>query len=107
MKNNIYVHLCVLMLSVVSCSTNKTLVDRTKKLELGMSKKKVISVMGNDYKIISATKTKDGDLEVLLYSAPNEINPYTFYLLNGELEKWYENNTLHIPSGRPHSTNNN
>lgn len=68
-----------------------------KKIELGMTKKEVISIMGNHYSNQGALRTFDGrDLESLRYESV-----YDYYIIfnfeNGQLVEWYDNNNL--PSG--------
>lgn len=51
MKRIIFILLTVL--TMVSCGSS-SLVNRSKRLELGMTKKKVVSVMGKEFKVTSA-----------------------------------------------------
>lgn len=76
----------------ISCST-PSLTNKTKRLELGISKKKVISIMGKDYRFVSSSKTKDGDLEIISYGSTSENTYYHFFLLDGKLIKWQEKQT--------------
>jgi len=79
----------VFTLALISCGTTN-FVNRAKKLELGMTKKEVISVMGNDFRVISASQTPEGNIEVLRYIASIDVTEYVIYLLDGKLVEWHE-----------------
>lgn len=81
----------VISLSIISCETTN-LVNKTKRLKLGMTKKELILLMGKDFKIVSASRTPDGDLEVISYNIISEESNYIMYLLNGKLDRWHETN---------------
>jgi len=99
MKKILFTLLCSFIL--ISCGTT-SFVDRAKKLELGMTKREVISVMGNDFRVISASKTPEGDLEILRYVATVSYTDYVIYLLDGKLVEWHEENPNEHPGRPPH-----
>lgn len=96
MKKVIFTLVFTLML--ISCGTT-SLVSKAKKLELGMTKKEVVSAMGDNYRVISASQTPEGNVEVLRYTATIDTTEYVIYLLDGRLIEWHEE----IPNGNHHS----
>lgn len=59
-----------------------------RQIELGMSKDRVISLLGKDYKPASAIE-KDGNLfETISYNAGHDNEEYVYYFKNGILQKW-------------------
>lgn len=94
-----------LALSLISCGS-ASLVGKSKKLELGMTKKEVISVMGDGYRVISAAQTPEGNLEVLRYIPTIDTTEYIIYLLDGKLVEWHEDvpntNANRPPHPHPH-----
>lgn len=98
MKNLLFILATILLLA--SCKTS-SLNNKTKHLEIGMTKKELISVMGKDFKIVSASKTPAGNSETILYNnTPSDGRGYVMYLLNGKLDRWHEMNK---DSYQPHS----
>ena len=79
----------LLFLLFSACGTLNNTSDRAKKLELGMTKKEVINIMGKGYRIVSASQTPEGALETLRYESSVDYD-YMINLLNGKLVEWYE-----------------
>lgn len=61
-----------------------------KKIELGMSKKEVIALVGTDYEIVGAEATPSGDIETISYIGGIVDNYRTYYILNFENKKLVE-----------------
>ena len=79
----------VLFLSFTACGA-PTLVNSAKKLEIGMTKKEVIDIMGNDYTTLAARQTPEGALETIKFGF-NYI--YIVSFMDGKLVEWvYEEN---------------
>jgi len=54
------------------------------KVELGMTKKEVVSIMGKEFKTIGANRVPEGDIEMIGYeNAEGEV--YVLRFLNGNL----------------------
>jgi len=73
-----------------------------RKVELGMSKKKVIDIMGKSYRAVGAIHTPEGDVEIIGYENAEE-GMYKMHILNDKLVQWeYEKPR---PSRKHHNTN--
>lgn len=60
---------------VTSCSSMSSMINADKnirKVQLGMSKKDVVSIMGKDFRVLGATADKDGNFETIGYDNANE-----------------------------------
>lgn len=80
---------CVFTFS--SCGT-MSLGTKLKNVEIGMTKKEVISVLGSSYDVVAARDTPDGTLEVWRY---NNVTidgpiPYIVNFLDGRLVEWFK-----------------
>lgn len=82
------------ILSFSSCGT-MNLGSKLKKVEIGMSKKEVINILGTGYDQVAARDTPDGTLEILRYynATIDGTIPYTVSFLNGTLVEWYREPT--------------
>ncbi|MDU1904806.1 MAG: hypothetical protein E6772_08485 [Dysgonomonas sp.] len=84
-----------LLLSVViltSCASAFGIADlgsRVKKLELGMSKREALGILGNTYDVQVASRTGDGDLEILKFTSMTSYN-YLVHFLDGRLVEWHK-----------------
>lgn len=80
-----------LILSFTACSSS-LMVNKVKKLEIGMTKKEVINTMGKDYTTLAARQTPDGALETIRYESitpyPNDYS-YIISFLDGKLVEWH------------------
>lgn len=78
----------LLLISSILCSCKvfygENYDDSVKKLELGMSKKEVLHIMGNNYVIQNSSSTPDGNIEILLFNTIFYSN-YALVFLDGEL----------------------
>jgi len=90
---------CVLSFS--SCGTMH-LGSKLKNVEIGMTKKEVINILGNNYDIVAARDTPDGPFEVLRYynATIDGGIPYIVNFLDGRLVEWYRETSL--PPHPPH-----
>ena len=86
--------IAALTLSFSSCGSS-SLAGKAKKLEIGMTKKDAVNVMGKDYTTLAARQTPEGALETIRYENVEE-RPYIISFLNGKLVEW------HIEKDRPH-----
>lgn len=88
----------IIMLSIISlvgCSMLKG-PDLTK-IQVGMTKEKVIQHLGKPDAVVAAKKYQDGILEIYEYGTPQLENPadstagfrqYWLYFFNNELQEW-------------------
>lgn len=58
-----------------------------KKIELGMSKQQVISIMGKHYQAVGAYALPEGSVEILAYSN-HENAVYNIHVLNDKVIRW-------------------
>lgn len=88
-------HLSAFLLSIflfTSCASTIGTVgleNKIKNLSIDMSKEEAFKVVGKNYQVMMASKTKDGNLEVLRYISPNRIS-YLLYFINGKLIEYHE-----------------
>ncbi|MDQ0967694.1 hypothetical protein QFZ20_003097 [Flavobacterium sp. W4I14] len=78
--------LAILTCVMVACSASKSLMDMDngiKKISIGMSKKKVISILGNDYEVISSKERTS----TLGYKNPNH-GIYRLVFVDDRLNEW-------------------
>lgn len=64
-----------------------------KEVELGMSKKKVTSILGNSFTPVGAVDTPDGQIETIRYDYSATDTYMTFYIFNfkdGKLSEWHQ-----------------
>lgn len=68
--------------------------SKMKDIELGMSKNKVIAILGKDFESEGARMTADGSIETISYkTASMSDNTEGYYLLsfkNGKLIEWFK-----------------
>ena len=78
------------ILVFTACGTSG-LMNKTKQLQLGMSRQEATALLGNNYRVVAARQTPEGGLEVLRYGP--DILDTSIYMLNfidGRLVEWYE-----------------
>lgn len=96
MKINKGIYAIILAITLTACGYVKdvwNMDSNVRKIELGMSKKQVISIMGKYYEIVGARKTEYGNVETIRYSYSNANNIRTSYLLSfedGKLVEWFQ-----------------
>lgn len=77
-----------LIIAMCSCSTSN-LNSRVKNLELDMTKKEVVKVLGNSYEVKSAVRTPEGyKLEIYRFYGNLLSNDYIVHFLDGVLVEW-------------------
>ena len=100
MVKGIYVLLTMFLL--MGCATVMNpykMVNRMHKIELGMTKQKVISILGKDFESAGARITPDGPIESISYKTVTmTIADYSegYYILsfkNGILVEWFKEKT--------------
>ncbi|WP_455628682.1 hypothetical protein [Parabacteroides chinchillae] len=86
--------LTVLMLT--SCASYR-IENQMHKIELGMSKKKVVSVLGKNYDTVGASVTPEGSFERISYPFANILNEDGYYILSFKdnvLVEWFKEKKL-------------
>ncbi|MDL2247112.1 hypothetical protein LJC05_00070 [Bacteroides sp. OttesenSCG-928-J23] len=64
--------------------------SKMNKLELGMSKKQVTLILGQNYTVAEKRLENNLEVEVLSYrNFPNDDEFYLFLFKDGKLEKWH------------------
>lgn len=93
MKYNLITFLCLLTVMLSACSGTRIATMRKSKmeqLELGMSKTKVVNILGSSYSISQKEVNANDTIEVISYrNAPFEDEFYLFRFKNSKLEKWH------------------
>ena len=88
-------HLFALLFSTLlffSCASvigTVGLENKVKKLKIDMTQEQAFKVVGKNYQVMMASKTQEGNLEVLRYISPNRIS-YLLYFINGKLIEFHE-----------------
>lgn len=67
---------------------SSSLTNKARNLEIGMTKKEVINVMGKGFTTLAARQTPEGALETIRYENIVEY-PYIISFLDGKLVEWY------------------
>ncbi|MBP3518893.1 MAG: hypothetical protein J6K31_10955 [Parabacteroides sp.] len=94
----IYAGLLLFPLLLVSCGTLMQpyqMDSKMKEVELGMTKKKVISILGNDFESAGARMTSEGPIETISYKVYtlSDNNTEGYYFLSfkdGKLVEWFK-----------------
>lgn len=82
----------IVVLAFSSCGSTKdsmSLGANLKKVEIGMTKKEVISILGKSYSPIGGVQTPNGVVDVVSYE-DFYGQKYSFHFLKGELVEWYK-----------------
>lgn len=90
--------LCLITVCVLcmSCSSMKDMWNwdkNVKKVELGMTKKEVTSILGQSYVPFSAVQTPEGMMEAIRYDVEANNDYLIFYVYsfrNGKLVEWHQ-----------------
>lgn len=104
----------ILLLAVLfaACSSYKT-TSNIKKIEFGMTKKEIISVMGDKFRMEAGIPHPEGNIEVISYEYVDDAGTitgrYYLHLKEGKLVEWYRD--VDRPNDydhhhRPHSPGN-
>ncbi len=85
--------LCIAILLLSSCAASR-FESKIKEVELGMSKRKVVSILGTGYEPAGARMTIDGPVETISYRATSlirgEEDCYILSFQNGKLVEWFK-----------------
>lgn len=88
----------IVALVLTGCSAMQEVMNLDKnarKLEQGMTKKEVVHLLGNSYKVVEGRSTYRGFVEVIGYTNAEE-GVYNLVFLDGKLDSWvYEKNQPH------------
>lgn len=90
MKKLIY--LLLIALTMTACGALK-IEHKMREVELGMPKKKVVSILGNNYEAAGARQTRNGDVEMIRYYSVSMEKGEEYYVLsfqNGKLVEWFK-----------------
>lgn len=91
----------LVIIFLTSCGSMASMInaDRNiRKVELGMSRNEVVSIMGKDFRVLGASRTEEGDIETIGYDNAND-ELYLLDFLEGKLVG-YELTRPH--QSRPH-----
>lgn len=100
--------LLVLFITLSTCLPSCSLFDqmsvdrRVRKVEIGMTEKEVIRIMGRSYEIVGAS----GNMRIINYPAPPDYE-YRFRFVGGRLESFAKERTsTHPQNNRPQHPDN-
>lgn len=92
MKKMIWLYVLLATFLLTSCGTLMQpyqMDSKMKDIELGMTKKKVISILGKDFESAGARMTSEGSIETISYkTASMTENTEAYYLLISKTENW-------------------
>lgn len=74
-----------------------------KKVEIGMTKSQVVSIMGNSYDSAGARKSYNGTTQEAIKYVVNEDVWYMLYFEDGKLVEWFKDKPR--PTRPQHNTN--
>lgn len=101
MKKMKWMYMLLTICFLTSCAAYKT-ESRMQDIQLGMSKRKVVSILGKNYEPMGARITPDGTIETIRYFSTSVLNNNEdYYLLNfkdDKLVEWFKD----PDSNRPH-----
>lgn len=98
----------IIVFALSSCGSTKdamNLGSNLKKVEVGMTKKEVISVLGKSYSPKGGVQTPNGVVDIISYEDING-QKYSFHFLEGELVEWYKEDAFRQHPPRPHNRAN-
>ncbi|MDU1891428.1 MAG: hypothetical protein E6767_12135 [Dysgonomonas sp.] len=78
----------LLACTLTACGT-ANLGSKMRKIEIGMTKKEVTSILGDSYDVMRAIKTPEGTLDVWKYTPSMSVNMYMLHFLDGKLVEWF------------------
>ena len=81
--------LLLVCVGLCACATMVNLDNRVKNLELGMSRKDAVKVLGNEYVIEVKSIMSEGEMEVLRFYS-SYSNDYVLRFLNGGLFEFHK-----------------
>jgi hypothetical protein len=80
--------ICCILFSSCGVTGSMNMGRKIKNVEIGMTKKEVIDILGNTYEVMAARDTPDGTLEVLRYSG-FWGHTYIVNFVDGKLVEWF------------------
>lgn len=83
-----FVILIAFSLLCACSSTRMSMAEKINQLELGISKKEALAIMGDKYRVESVMEVPEGKLEVLFFYDFWDSD-YTLYFLNGHLREYH------------------
>ena len=89
----------ILALLASSCSS-LTVEKKARNLEIGMTKKEVMNIMGNNYTVMAARDTPDGAVETISYLSTLDP-PFVITFLDGRVVEWYMDRSSSTPQTPP------
>lgn len=92
----------LLLFTVTACGTSN-LGSKIRKVEIGMTKKEVVSILGNSQDILRAVQTPEGTLEVWKYTHALSADMYILHFLDNKLVEWFKE----IDPAKLNNANNN
>lgn len=102
MKSRCLNILTVILCSFVlfACGTTANVGSKIKKVELGMSKKEVVRILGDSYAPLGAVVTEKGNLETVRYTSTWTDEYYFVNFLDGRLVEWFVEPVVRDEQGR-------
>lgn len=92
-----------------SCGTTK-LESNLQRIELGMTKQEVSSILGKNYTIMGSGRTPDGNIETWSYTDPNimesDNKKIIVNFLDGRLDEWHREYIPTPPAKRENDKHN-
>ncbi|SBW07077.1 hypothetical protein [uncultured Dysgonomonas sp.] len=82
----------LLIVTLVSCGSMKDAMyseKNVRKVELGMTKEKVISIMGKSYTSAGAIQTPEGSVEIIRWDSVDDLEKYEFHFVDKILKEWH------------------
>lgn len=91
MKKLIY--LLMMTVALTACGSLQ-IEKKMRDVELGMTKRQVVSILGNNYESAGARQTQDGDIETIRYSSLTLTEKVDQYFIlsfkDGKLVEWFK-----------------
>jgi len=91
----------VLFYSCASTFGVSNLGAKVRKLEIGMTKKEALKILGNTYDVVAASQAQEGKVESLRFISTTN-NTYLLHFLDGKLVEFHEGKPYHINENHPH-----
>lgn len=95
--------IALLFTTLMSCSSMKDVFNseqNVRKVELGMTKEKVISIMGKSYTSAGAIQTPEGNVEIIRWDSVEDAEKFEFHFVDKILKEWHRVR-LDYPDYRP------
>ncbi|MFC4677087.1 hypothetical protein [Dysgonomonas termitidis] len=82
----------LLVIALVSCGSVKDAMyseKNVRKVELGMTKEEVISIMGKSYTSAGAIRSPEGSVEIIRWDSAYDFEKYEFHFVDKILKEWH------------------